>query len=589
MIGCWWRVALIISGCAVVGGHVVHAQTFVSLHESAHLRRPVAAAIVGEGRLLCVANQRSGTLSIVDLEQKEVTAEYKVGDRMSDVVAWDEQDCLLLTDESAHELLVVQLSGQGIDVSQRLSTSRSPVSVAVSEDGRLISVACLWSHRLSLFDASDAGQLTLRETIKLPFAVREQAFLRDGSHRLVVADAFGGNIVFIDGEESEVVAIRTLPAHNLRGIATTEDGERLLIAHQTLSSLARADYNDVIWGNLMQNVVRELPVKSLIKDEGEWLNDSRVIRLGEAGAGAADPTGVTVLPNGRGTLIALAGVDEISIQTDRSRDRIDVGDRPVAIVWDELREVAYVVCSLDDSIVIVDVDNGEAIDRLSLGPKPVESPGDRGEKLFYDGHQSLDGWLSCHSCHPDGHTNHDLADTLGDDSFDTPKKVPSLLGVRDANPWAWNGKFRELHEQVRSSFIGTMRGEGIHAHEINDVVSFLHTLNPPPSVDAGEWTEDDLTQIEQGRRLFASLDCQRCHVPPLTYTLDMTFDVGLEDEAGLGRFNPPSLRGVGQRKSFFHDGRAKSLEDVFLEYGHQLQEQLPKADLQSLLAFLRSL
>ena len=37
--------------------------------------------------------------------------------------------------------------------------------------------------------------------------------------------------------------------------------------------------------------------------------------------------------------------------------------------------------------------------------------------------------MSCHSCHTDGHTSGRLADTLGDDTFGTPKRVLSLLGL----------------------------------------------------------------------------------------------------------------------------------------------------------------
>ena len=49
---------------------------------------------------------------------------------------------------------------------------------------------------------------------------------------------------------------------------------------------------------------------------------------------------------------------------------------------------------------------------------------DRGERLFFDGRLSHDGWLSCQSCHTDGHTNNALADTLGDGSFGAAKRLP---------------------------------------------------------------------------------------------------------------------------------------------------------------------
>src|SRR2546429_167098 len=82
--------------------------------------------------------------------------------------------------------------------------------------------------------------------------------------------------------------------------------------------------------------------------------------------------------------------------------------------------------------------------RIPLGPQPELSLAERGELLFYDARLSHDGWFSCHSCHTDGHSNGLLNDNLGDGSFGAPKRVLSLLGVRDTGPWAWNGTMPDL-------------------------------------------------------------------------------------------------------------------------------------------------
>jgi cytochrome c peroxidase len=419
------------------------------------------------------------------------------------------------------------------------------------------------------------------------------------SKRLVVADAFAGNIAVINPPRGVIESVRALPAHNIRGMAISADGERVLVSHQVLSPLARADFDDVHWGNLMQNVVRDLSLASILDADADLLAGSRVTRLGDVGNGAADPAGLAVVPGVHSTegvlpvssswLQALSGVGEVAIDTGTARLRLSVGSRPIDIAWDEKRRVAYVVCMLDDTIAVVDLDAADVIAHITLGPRPQPTPRDRGERLFFDGRRSHDGWLSCHSCHTDGHTNGGLADTLGDESYGTAKKIPSLLGVRDTNPWGWNGRFRELHAQVTASFTSTMHGTAPTAYETADVVAFLHTLRPPPAVDDGMQSDAVRDRIEQGRRLFAGLSCRSCHVPPLTYTIDGVFDAGIRDEAGLSEFNPPSLRGVSQRASFFHDGRAPTLEAVFTDHAHQLPRELAGDELQSLLAFLRSL
>ena len=95
---------------------------------------------------------------------------------------------------------------------------------------------------------------------------------------------------------------------------------------------------------------------------------------------------------------------------------------------------------------------------ISLGPRPEPTAADRGERLFYSAKLSHDGWMSCHSCHTDGHTNSLLSDTLGDGSYGAPKRVPSLLGVAATGPWTWTGSIARLEDQVRKSIATTMHG-----------------------------------------------------------------------------------------------------------------------------------
>jgi cytochrome c peroxidase len=196
--------------------------------------------------------------------------------------------------------------------------------------------------------------------------------------------------------------------------------------------------------------------------------------------------------------------------------------------------------------------------------------------------------MSCHSCHTDGHTNGQLADTLGDGTYGTPKRIPTLLGTRLTDKWAWNGEVRELHEQVQKSLENTMHAPKFTPQDVLDITAFLHTLPPPPPLQPATKAPKD-QQLARGEALFGKLGCAECHVPPLTYTSPEVFDVGLEDEKGLKKFNPPSLRGVSQGYSFFHDGRAKTLEAVFTEHAHQLDRPLEKGELADLLRFLRSL
>src|SRR5262249_33737013 len=161
--------------------------------------------------------------------------------------------------------------------------------------------------------------------------------------------------------------------------------------------------------------------------------------------------------------------------------------------------------------------------------------------LFHDAKLSFESWYSCQSCHPDGHTNGRLNDNFSDGTFGTPKRVLSLLGVKDTGPWAWNGKIADLHVQVRTSLRSTMQWPAPAEKDVRDITAFLGTLPPPPSVTQARWTID-AEAVRRGRKVFAGQKCATCHAPP-TFTSLRSYDVGLRDEAGETKFNPPSLRG----------------------------------------------
>ncbi len=565
---------------------------------SVRFHQPVAAALVDDGRTLCIAGHRSGSLLWLDLASRQVVHEVRIGQSLSDVVPHPDGRHLLVTDEQAHELLVVRSGTAGdVAVVQRQPVARFPVSVTCSEDGRHCHVASLWSRRVTLFDVhtdvqtdgGDAFELALCTEIRLGFAPRLQALLPQ-PNRLLVTDAFGGQLALIDLDARRLESVRALPVHNIRGLAVSPDGARLFLSHQLLDTTLPITRSSVKSGELMENFVCELPVSALLEPQADLERAGARRELGGIGRGAGDPAGLAVLPDGD-LLVALAGTGELGVLSAAGEltARLMVGVRPLAVAVTLDGAEAYVLNTLSDSVTPVDIAERRTGAPIPLGPPLRLTSRDRGERLFFDAHQSLEGWLSCHSCHTDGHTIGLLADTSSDNSFGTPKRILSLRGTRDNNPWSWNGLFRELHEQVSSSFTSTLQGPGISANEAADVVTYLHTLEAPPPVDDATWSEAERQQIAAGRQLFTTLGCGECHVPPQTYTVDQVFDVGLSDERDQSKFNPPSLRGLSQRSGYFHDRRAATLEAVFEDWGHQLPRALTAQEQQQLLQFLRSL
>lgn len=560
-----------------------------SVSLAARLRRPVAIVAHGdEGRLL-VANRRSGTISVVDSGLKKTVAEYAAGRMLSDLVALPGGRHLAAADEAAGQLILLEQREETLKEVGRLDVPATPVSLELSADGRQLAASCLWTHRTAIIDvgAGDEGAdgegWRVAKIVELPFAPRKMCFIERDA-KLVVADSFGGRLALVDVERGKLLSVRELPGHNLRGMATAGDGRWLLIAHQTISPLARTDREDIHWGTLLRNNLRWLSLEYVAGEHADLLAGSRLEFLGGPDNGMADPGEVLALSDGR-VAVAASGVNALLLgRLDAvGYQRVAVGQRPTALAASSDGRLIYVCNTLSDSISVVDASEGRVTAEISLGPQPDLSPPERGELLFYDGRLSLEGWMSCHSCHPDGHTNNHLVDNLSDGSYGDPKRILTLLGAGDTGPWAWNGDMPDIEQQIRFSITSTMQGREPTDEQVASLAAFVRSLEPPPKNQTA-----DGTAAAAGQKLFDELGCRNCHPPP-SYTSPGVFDVGISDESGRLKFNPPSLRGVGQRDRYFHDNRATTLESVFNKHKHQLKKELSKEQVKALVAFLQSL
>ena len=580
------RLAVALALC----GSVFAAATRAGELES-KLRRPVALASASDGSRVLVANRDSGSVSVVDRDANRVMAEYAVGRRLADLVAIPGTSHLLAADEGAHELLLLEQAGDDVKVVQRLAISPYPVSICLAADGQSASVASLWSRRLTFVEwdtASDGLEIRATTVLDLPFAPRCQQLL-PGRDRLIVADAFGGRLALIEASSRQFQGTRQFPGHNIRGLATDPSGKMLAAAHQMLNDLAHSIRNDIHWGLLMSNDLRWLEVDSLLAGGKKLYYGAHIHPLGDPGKGGGDPGGLAMAADGT-VCVSLSGVDLVAIgrEDEVSMRRVRVGRRPTAVHITRDGRTAVVANTLDDSLSVIDLAKEEVTATISLGPTPELTQAQQGELLFYDARTSHDGWMSCHSCHTDGHANGEKNDNLSDRSFGAPKRVLSLLGVRDTLPLAWNGQVPTLVEQIGNSLEKTMqREEPLLPEQIEAIAAYVRTLDNPPPLDVLRGTRDEAA-VERGRAVFVKHDCGQCHAAP-TYTSPEVYDVGLADSQGNKQFNPPSLRGLSHRGPYFHDNSAETLEDVFTKHGHPSAAVYSADEVRDMAAFLRSL
>ncbi len=562
---------------------------------TAQIRQPMAIVLVDGGRRLLVANRQCGSISVIDLETRRVLAEHDVGRGLAGIVALPDDRHVLAVDQAGHDVLLLYIHADAIQVLARVQVSPDPVRIVVSGDGSSCVVASLWSRRLTFLELTRGGSpaedlsLKIIGTLDLPFCPRELAVLRDG-FKLVVADAFGGDLALVDLRKQALESVRALPAHNIRGLALAAGGKTLLFAHQMLNPLARSTFDDLHWGLLISNHLRVLRLDAVVNPAADLLTGGGLFDLGDVGKGAADPSGLVVDSSGD-PIVALGGVNEAAIirGPDQPLHRVAVGRRPGAMTVSRDGKAVYIANGLDDTVSVVEIASGRNVATIALGPGPELSLTDRGERLFFDARLSHDGWMSCHSCHTDGHTCGLKSDTLGDGSYGAAKQIPSLLGVGATGPWTWTGSKERLEDQVRASIQTTMHGTKPvpTAEQVEALTAYLRSLRPlSPALANGERALD--ASSVRGREIFRSRKCDVCHTPP-EYTSPQRFDVGLSDEVGNRQFNPPSLRGVSRREPLLHDGRAGTLECLFQRDRHPRESVLTEQEIRDLVAFLRTL
>jgi cytochrome c peroxidase len=148
-----------------------------------------------------------------------------------------------------------------------------------------------------------------------------------------------------------------------------------------------------------------------------------------------------------------------------------------------------------------------------------------------------------------------------------------------------------------------MRTEPIPQAELRDLTTFLRSLPPP------RWERKHRKPLtaaqERGRKIFFATvtsegkpiprerRCQTCHRPPL-FTNRLLSSVGTKgprDTTDL--FDTPHLLGVAQSAPYLHDGRAKTLEELWTIYQtndlHGVSSYMNKHQLNDLVDYLKTL
>lgn len=272
-----------------------------------------------------------------------------------------------------------------------------------------------------------------------------------------------------------------------------------------------------------------------------------------------------------------------------------------------------------------------------------------GEKMYNDTRISLDGTISCATCHVLAKGGADKTTTRTSEGINGQfggVNAPTVYNACFNVQQFWNGRAADLKEQAAgppvnpvemgaqtwddivarlrkdaqlvAEFKALFPAEGLTQSSVTEVIAeFEKTLLTPGSRfdqylkgKADALTADELA----GYALFKENACATCHTgvnmggksferlgifgdyfadrdKAIAYNAD---DDGLkgftQKDADLHRFKVPTLRNVALTAPYFHDGQYKTMEEAVAAMArYELGRELTESDVKSIVAFMKTL
>ena len=529
-----------------------------------------------------------------------------------------------------HQDRVAVLDTRDLKEQASIEVGVRPTAVAYCQtpSGERLIVPNSGSDDISVLSVSPLGELVRQAAGREPYAVA----VSGDSRRVYVANRMAVHDKLMSPPASEVTVIDPANGHVL-------EREQLHSAH-----LAEGITPVPTRGWMLNSLVRVRNLVPITQVKDGWVmstglaisqEDGEVtqIPLDEANAYFSDPSGVVASPDGKRAYVASAGADVVTVldldrlsawltqadgaaRNDAILDmalscryvtaRIPTGCDPKHLTLSPDGRRLFVAERLDDCVLVVDTTTLKPVGRIVLGDGGRNDPIRQGERVFTRAKYTFQGQFACRSCHPDGHVDGLSYDFDGSGVGDNLLDNRSLCGVAGTAPFKWNGKNPTLQFQDGPRFARVlMRTDPIPSAQLDELATFLEHLPPTRTIPWSRVGQPLTPAEERGRKLFyatqqtdgtpipLALQCQTCHRPPL-FTDRLLRSVGTQEARDpKGLFDTPHLIGIGSSAPYLHDGRAKTLEEIWTTYQtndlHGISSYWSKEQLNDLVEYLKTL
>ncbi|MBN8624402.1 MAG: beta-propeller fold lactonase family protein [Planctomycetes bacterium] len=540
-------------------------------------RHPVDLVLTPDERRLITANQRSNSLSLIDVEAGKVLSEVACGENPTALALTPDGRTLLLSCRYSGDVELYSLESRGLTKRGAIHVGMHPYGLAVAPDGKHAYVALSADAQIAELDLAKRQVVRTIEVGRWP---RQMALSQDGK-RLAVGTSGDQTVSVVDISAGKLdFQHRTGGGLNIGQLQIDNSGEFIYFPWVIYRQFS------VTVGNIRLGWVLATRIARAKLAENKY---REAISLDVPGLAVGDPHGFALTPNEEWMVCSASGTHELLVYRTADQEfmsvggpgdladpkvyrdpskfyRVPLGGKPMNLRVSRDSNRVFVTNAFSNSVQVVDLKQREVARTIELGGPKTESLAHRGEAIFSDARRSLDQWYSCASCHWEGGPNAVPMDTRNDGSDRTYKTVPALYNLTKTAPWTWHGWQTDLHAAMRKSLHDTMLGPEPTDDDVTAMIAYFDVLQPPPNPFAQAAARDENLRaaVERGRAVFhgKTAGCAACHNGP--YLTDgKIHDVGLGSEKDrYDGFNTPSLVGVWQRVRLLHDGRAKSLEEV---------------------------
>ncbi|MFD2255234.1 cytochrome c peroxidase [Luteolibacter algae] len=549
---------------------------------------PVDLDVLGESRLFVTCGTGKRLLEM-DAESLEVTRQIDFPAELTATAISADGSTFYVTGGVADGKVFI-VDAASWKITHTIAAGHSPMAPVLSADGAKLYVCNRFSNEVSVFDTRSRKLISQIPVGREPVSADLSA---DGTILFVAnhlpegradTDYTAAEISAIDLGREEVATIPLVNgAGGLRGIKVSPDGKFVLATHYVARFQVPLTQLERGWASTDAVSVIRVADRALL----------HTVLLDDLMLDFPTPWALDFSANGKKVIVSAAGSQEIGVvdfpkliekaereaEAGRSmqvsndlsfasgiRKRVTLkGNGPRSLLVSGRK--AYVGGYFSDSVEVVEFSGdpgGEhRIQALTSGHTPDMAR--RGEMLFNDARLSLQQWMSCATCHPDGRS-----DALNwDRSYDgigNPKNVKSVLNADRIAPTTWMGLLDDSHASVRSALRKTLFSAAPE-EDARALDAYIASLQPVPSpyLENGEPS----VSARRGKLLFEELRCAGCHSGEL-FTDGNPEDVGTTG-AGVDQdmeVVTPALTELWRNAPYLHDGRAATVREIITTDSH---------------------